>query len=149
MVASHPRRIVIPSLDVSSSLEVLGLNPDQTMQVPQDPAKGGWFRHGAQPGERGPTVIAGHVTWNQDPVVFFDLARIDPGARVEVERADGRTIEYVVTRVQQIAKDEFPTQAVYGDTDSPELRLITCGGAYDDDRGRYLDNVIVYGEIAD
>jgi hypothetical protein len=41
-------------------------------------------------------------------------------------------------------KDRFPTQAVYGPTPDPELRLITCGGAFDYATGHYLSNIVVY-----
>ena len=33
--------------------------------------------------------------------------------------------------------------AVYGATPDPEVRLITCGGPFDDTTGHYLDNVVV------
>ena len=47
-------------------------------------------------------------------------------------------------KVEQVAKERFPTDAVYGDTPGPELRLITCGGTYDRTGRSYLDNIIVY-----
>ena len=40
----------------------------------------------------------------------------------------------------------FPTQTVYGGTRDPQLRLITCGGQFDDKDRRYLDNIIVYAD---
>jgi hypothetical protein len=40
-------------------------------------------------------------------------------------------------------KDRFPTDEVYGDTAGAELRLITCGGAFDRGAGSYTDNVVV------
>ena len=43
-----------------------------------------------------------------------------------------------------MAKDEFPTDEVYGPTDDAELRLVTCGGTFDDELGHYDDNVIVF-----
>ena len=44
-------------------------------------------------------------------------------------------------------KAAFPTAQVYGDTVSAELRLITCGGAFDAASGDYLDNVVVYARL--
>ena len=43
-------------------------------------------------------------------------------------------------------KDDFPTARVYGDTDQPELRLLTCGGPFDPQTKHYLDNVVVYAK---
>ena len=53
-----------------------------------------------------------------------------------------------VTAVQEYLKDEFPTQAVYGPTPDAELRLITCGGAFDSATGHYLSNIVVYATQA-
>ena len=49
--------------------------------------------------------------------------------------------------VQKVAKDAFPTAAVYGQADYPSLRLITCGGSFDKTTGHYADNIIVYAHL--
>ena len=67
------------------------------MEVPDDPADAGWYRLGPPPGALGPAVIAGHVTWNQVPAVFFRLSELRPGDLVEVTRADGRVAVFEVT----------------------------------------------------
>jgi sortase (surface protein transpeptidase) len=134
---SRPVSITIPSLDVRSTLVDLGVDDAGAMEVPSDPADAGWF-------ELGPAVIAGHVSWNRQPAVFFRLAELRRGDRVSVERADGQTAVFAVREVSRFAKSRFPTDAVYGGIDHAGLRLITCGGAYDDAANRYLDNVVVF-----
>ncbi|HET7327485.1 MAG TPA: class F sortase [Nocardioidaceae bacterium] len=147
MGVSRPVSIAIPAIDVRSPLVRLGLNPDRTLEVPSDPAKAGWYDGSATPGAAGAAVIAGHVTWDQEPTVFFRLGALRPGQRVQVQRADGRTAVFAVTEVAQYPKDEFPTAEVYGAADRPELRLITCGGRYDSDSSNYEANVVVYAEL--
>jgi hypothetical protein len=49
-----------------------------------------------------------------------------------------------VTSVQEYLKDHFPTEDVYGPVPDAELRLITCGGAYDYTTHHYLSNIVVY-----
>jgi hypothetical protein len=49
-----------------------------------------------------------------------------------------------VVLVEQYAKEAFPTNAVYGPTPGPELRLVTCGGDFNRQRRSYVDNVVVY-----
>ncbi|MFC4866473.1 hypothetical protein [Streptomonospora arabica] len=45
-------------------------------------------------------------------------------------------------------KDGFPTRRVYeGEPGRAELRLITCGGAFDGAGGRYTANVVVYARL--
>ncbi|MFI5755881.1 class F sortase [Streptomyces sp. NPDC051569] len=144
---SQPVRVSIPALKVSSTLEELGLDRNRAMETPRDPAEAGWYRPGPTPGAEGPSVIAGHVTWNRAPAVFFRLATLDPGDRVEVTRRDGRTAEFTVDRVAHYAKDRFPTVEVYGNLDHAGLRLITCGGTYSQADSHYADNVVVYATL--
>jgi len=44
---------------------------------------------------------------------------------------------------QRHPKSAFPTERVYGNTSTPELRLITCGACSTAHRANYLDNVVV------
>ena len=76
--------------------------------------------------------------------VFFRLNTLKAGDDVFVKRADGTTAEFRVTEVQTYLKDHFPTQTVYGPTPDAELRLITCGGAFDSVSRHYLSNIVVY-----
>lgn len=144
---SEPVRLRIPSIDVSSSLVDLGLDDSGAMTTPQDPDKAGWFTPSPAPGVTGASVIAGHVTWNEDRSVFFRLGDLRAGDQVLVERKDGITVVYEVTRTGTFPKNDFPTQAVYQPVDQPELRLITCGGGYDETTNNYLSNVIVWAEM--
>ena len=52
--------------------------------------------------------------------------------------------EFRVTENRTYLKDHFPTDTVYGPTPDAELRLITCGGAFDPATHHYLSNIIVY-----
>lgn len=143
-----PTAVRVPSLGISSDLVRLGTTADGSLEVPADAARAGWFSEGVAPGATGPAVIAGHVDSRSGPGVFAHLSRVAVGARVEVARADGSTAVFEVTGVQQVAKDAFPTQDVYGPVAGPELRLITCGGAFDEGTGHYVDNVVVYARLA-
>ena len=78
--ASQPVSVAIPRLHVSSRLELLGLSADGEMEVPNDPARAGWYTLGPTPGALGPAVIAGHVTWNQKP------GRLLPACRAATRR---------------------------------------------------------------
>lgn len=134
----------IPAIGVSTPLISLGLNEDQSMEVPTDFALAGWYRYSPTPGEPGPAVIAGHVDSHTGPAVFFRLTDLQPGDEVSVKSADGTTATFAVQRVEQHPKDAFPHDEVYGDTSGPELRLITCGGVFDPAQRSHRDNIIVY-----
>jgi len=146
-----PVKVTIPSLKISSSLLELGLAKDGTIDVPKPGAdydKAAWFTGSPRPGATGPAVIEGHVDGVHGPSVFYDLGKIDKGAKVHVERADGSTVTFVVDGVEAYPKDDFPVKKVYGNTEGPELRLITCGGTFDRSTGHYVDNTVVYAHQA-
>jgi sortase (surface protein transpeptidase) len=141
-----PVRVVIPSIGVSAPVVRLGLNVDGTLQVPTGFLEAGWYEGGARPGDPGPAVIVGHVDSRTGPAVFYRLRELVPGSKVVVGMSDGGRRTFVVARVAEYAKATFPTRQVYGATPHPRLRLITCGGPFDDATGHYLDNVIVFAD---
>jgi hypothetical protein len=145
--AAQPVSVSIPRLRVTSRLVSLGQEDSGVMEVPADPATAGWYRLGPTPGALGPAVLAGHVTWNQVPAVFFELASLRPGDAIEVSRDDDTVAVFEVTRVVTYAKSEFPTRTVFGGIDYAGLRLITCGGEFDASSRRYRDNVVAFAEL--
>jgi sortase (surface protein transpeptidase) len=147
MQSSRPVSLTIPALGVDAAIERLGVDSHQQLEAPSDPAAAGWYQEGSAPGAAGAAVIAGHVTWDQEPAVFFNLGDLRPGQRVHVRRADGRTAIFAITKIEQYAKDEFPTAQVYRPVERPVLRLITCGGQYDADSDTYTANVVAYGTL--
>ena len=149
--ASEPTAITIPSIEVSSVVDQVGLNPDNTMEVPQPGPlfdNAAWYKFSPTPGELGPAVVIGHIDSAENgPSVFFDLTKLEPGQRIDVARADGTTATFEVERTEVYPKDEFPLQTVYGNTDHAALRLITCGGSFDSGNGSYEDNVVVFARM--
>ena len=144
LTPSPPIDVTLPSIGVTSPLEHLARQDDGTIAAPVDFDMAGWFSAGPQPGQPGPAVIAGHVDSKTGPAVFYRLRDLQPGDPVEVRREDGRVVTFRVTRLEQHAKDEFPSEAVYGPVPDAELRLITCGGDFNRSTGHYLDNLVVY-----
>jgi sortase family protein len=143
---SEPVRLRIPAIGVDAALLRLGLRADGRVEVPPpDSPAAGWYRYSPSPGEPGPAVLLGHVdSARTGPGVFYDLPALAAGDPIEVARADGSTVRFVVERVGRYPKAAFPTAEVYGDRPGAELRLITCGGAFDGASGHYLDNVVVF-----
>ena len=147
--APPPTHLTIPSLGVDTAVVRLGLNSDNTVEVPSDPSQVGWYTNGPAPGEQGPAVILGHLDSATGPAVFFHLASLRAGARILVGRRDGSTATFAVQRVASFPVASFPTDQVYGATTDPELRLITCGGQYSFVQRRYLENVVVFAVLVD
>ncbi len=141
---ASPASLTIPRIRVKTQLINLGLAADGAMQVPSSVSVAGWYTGSPRPGAVGSAIIVGHIDSRTSPGVFYQLPQLHPGDSVYVKRADGSTAEFRVTSIQTYLKDHFPTQTVYGPTPDAELRLITCGGAFDAASHRYLSNIVVY-----
>lgn len=145
--APKPSAVEIPELGLHSELVELGLDEERRLEVPADPGVAGWYAGGPRPGDHGAAVVVGHVDSTAGPGVFWRLRELRPGDRVVVHGADGTSLEFVVDRLEQWPKDEFPTERVYRDADGSQLRLVTCGGSFDDGTGHYRDNIIAFATL--
>ncbi|WP_238015330.1 class F sortase [Dactylosporangium sp. AC04546] len=145
-----PSRLRIGALGVDTALESLTMDAAGVLASPREYAEAGWFAQGTMPGDPGPAVLAGHVDSKTGPAVFYKLHELKAGDRILVLRGGapaGAWLTFSVTAVEHYAKAHFPTQRVYGPTPVPELRLITCGGAFDAARHTYRDNIVVYAVL--
>lgn len=145
---SEPVRLRIPSIGVDAAFEEpLGVDADKEIEVPRDFDTVGWYKYGPTPGELGPAVVLGHVDSYKGPEVFYSLRKLAPGERIEIDRTDGTTATFEVTRLETVSQSAFPTEEVYGNIDHAGLRLITCSGVYDHGTRRYSHNLIVFARL--
>jgi sortase (surface protein transpeptidase) len=153
LAQSPPVSISIPAIGVTSKLMQVGLNADDTIQVPplNDPPltnEAAWYKYSPTPGQPGPSIIEGHVdSASEGPSVFFRLGALKPGDLVNVTLADRQVAVFKISAVRSYLKSQFPTAAVYGFTDYASLRLITCGGSFDAQRGSYNSNVVAFAAL--
>lgn len=141
-------RIRIESIDVDAPIMDVGLDREGWIDAPpaQDPNMAGWYQNGISPGQRGTSVIVGHVDNEAGPAVFYGLGSLKKGSHVEVTRYDGRVAVFEVYGIEVFSKEDFPGVRVYGDTGHPELRVITCGGGYSKANG-YDGNVVAFARL--
>lgn len=166
---AEPTSVRVPTIGVSSTLTRTGMDEaTHVLEVPPvtQPAQASWFAGGGRPGEAGyPAIVLGHVSGRPPgashsvPGVFARLAELGRGDGVFVDRADGTVARFVVDHVERYCKTEsdviakrcegpvFDEAAVYGDTPTPTLRLITCGGEYDAAERSYLKNIVVFAVL--
>lgn len=146
----RPTEVRIPKIGADSSLLAVAVDHTGQIAVPsvQQPMQAAWYRLSPVPGDVGPAIILGHVDGNKQPGIFYKLKDLTAGDEIFVTRSDGQNLKFVVDHLTQVPKDQFPADAVYGNTDKPQLRLITCGGVFDHAEHSYEDNVVVYANLA-
>lgn len=147
LASGRATAVRIPKIGAQSSLEDLGVDAAGVVVPPKDFNQAGWFAGGVAPGDPGPALIAGHVDSRTGPATFYRLHQLRAGDEVQVQRG-GRWLSFRVVATEQYAKDEFPTDRVYRPTPGPELRLITCGGEFNQARRSYRDNIVVYAVLS-
>ena len=145
---SDPVRLRVRAIGVNAPVTRLGLDAAGALRPPpaDKPMLAGWYGDGTAPGSVGTAVTAGHVDTPTGRGVFHDLGALSKGDTIEISRADKRTAVFTVDAVEVYDKKKFPDEKVYGSSDRPELRVITCGGGYTKRIG-YKGNVVVYATL--
>lgn len=147
--ASDPVRLRVPAIDVDAPMTRLDLDAAGALRPPpaDSPGLAGWYGDGTAPGATGTAVTTGHVDTRTGPGVFYNLGAVTKGDTIEISRADQRTAVFAVVAVEVYDKKNFPDEKVYGSSDRPELRVITCGGGYTKGTG-YQGNIVVFATLS-
>lgn len=117
------------------------------LNPPADVSRAGIWSDGADLAADGttPTVIAGHVSDNNDrPGEFRKLWEAETGMIATTVDAAGHEREWQVTTVETFGKDSLPRE-LFLPGERRELVLITCADRtqYDNGRFHYEDNLVV------
>ncbi|WP_329019451.1 class F sortase [Streptomyces sp. NBC_00690] len=144
---ARPQRVEIPSIGVAAPIVPRGLDAAGAIDPPPYASAQtvGWYGAGTRPGAPGASLLVGHVDTRTAPAVFYGLSAARPGQKVRVTRADGSVAEFTIDDVQVFGRDRFDDRKAYGQRRDgrAELRLITCGGAFDRATDSYAANVVV------
>ncbi|MFC4336641.1 class F sortase [Salininema proteolyticum] len=147
---STPKRIAIDSIGVDAEVGRVGLDRHGNIGAPPlfRSNQTAWFNKSSYPGAEGISVVVGHVdSERRGPAVFYDLRHLDVGDTVSVDRRDGTEASFTVTEIASYPKESFPYEEVFEPGPGSEIRLITCGGAFDYDADSYVENTVVYGVL--
>jgi hypothetical protein len=149
MARSVPTSLYIPRISVRAKIISLGLTPSGAAAVPplSSPFLTSWYDRGPTPGQPGTSVILGHVdSAKVGPAIFYNLGELRPGDLIYVTLIDHQTAVFRVYSAALYLKADFPTRTVYSYTSWPTLRVITCGGEFDQATGHYLGNIVVFAQ---
>jgi len=143
-----PTRLVLPD-GTAAPVVPVGLHDDGALAIPDDVRQVGWWTGGSKAGEAfGSVVVAGHVDSAVRGIgVFAELRRLVAGQVVELD-ADGsgitQTQRYRIVSAVKVPQARIAQDAgIFRVDGEPQLVLITCGGAFDRERHRYQDNLVV------
>lgn len=145
--ADMPRRIIIPKIAIDHLVQKVGLTQAGVIAVPTNINYAGWFNGSALPGEKGISIIDGHVSGVYNDGIFKSLHTLVAGDFITVEFGDKSKRIFKVVAVRSLPEVEA-TEYLYKSYESVEaqLNLVTCGGSFDKASQTYRNRVIVTAE---
>lgn len=147
--AQYPVRLRIPVIGVDTDIQEVGVNGKGNMAVPSNYTDTGWYKYGPAPGESGSAVIAGHVNNGLGlSGVFEHLGDLEVGDDIYIERADGKTVHFVVTGSRVYPYTDAPAEVIFNPTGSVRLNLITCEGKWVKEDKTYDQRLVVFTKLA-
>jgi len=148
VTAELPIHIKIPSINVDSLIEKVGITKDGAMDSPISPSKAGWYEKGPRPGEMGNAVIDGHSGWkNNIPAIFDNLYKLKIGDKIYVEGSTGEVITFVVRESKKYKFTDDTTDVFISNDSGNHLNLITCTGEWNDEYQGRLERLVVFADI--
>ncbi|MBD1537876.1 class F sortase [Arthrobacter sp. S13_S34] len=142
--APVPVSLAVAGTLIDMPVVPVGVSDGGAMEIPDAFDRAGWYRFGPAPGAAaGTSVIAGHIDTKSDNAPFSALKSVAAGTLVQVGREGAPALNYRVVSVELMAKDRFDGSSVFRRSGPHELKVITCGGEWLDERMDYSDNVIV------
>ncbi|MCI0849986.1 MAG: class F sortase [Chloroflexi bacterium] len=140
-------RIVIPSIGVSASISVKGMDAQGVMQTPNGPWDVSWYDFSARPGFGSNAVFSGHVDYvNVGPAVFSRLGELVANDLIEVQLVDGTVYQYRVVSMESVYAATADVGAIVGPSAQEQLTLITCAGSFNAAAAEYDQRLIVRAE---
>ncbi|WP_314212050.1 class F sortase [Pseudarthrobacter equi] len=139
-----PTSISIAGTAIDMPVVPGGVSGEGAMELPDAFDRAAWYRFGPAPGAaEGAAVIAGHIDTASDGAPFSALKSLPEGTAIRVGRDGSPDLTYRVVKVELMAKDRFDGGSLFRRTGPHELKVVTCGGRWLDERMDYSDNVIV------
>lgn len=149
---NHPKYINLPSITSSGFIENNGINSKNEIAVPANVHKAGWFDQSSLPGQRGLSIISGHLNGPSRNTngIFANLDQLRSGQQFTVELGNGQILNYEVMEVNTYSYEEA---AQYLFSQKPEissqLNLITCSGNFDTEISTFDERTIVVSKLVE
>lgn len=144
-----PVRLIIPKLNVDTTIEPVGVNEVGAMEAPKDWHAAGYYLGGPKPGETGTALIDGHYDDQYGaPAIFYNLRLLEAGDDIIIYDALARETSFAVTQKVSVSKDSTIDDLIVKDGNK-NLALITCTGWWDVGAQSYSERLVVYAVKAE
>lgn len=144
-----PVRLRIPKLNIDTGFQYNGLKADGTMEIPSNIYDVGWFTGSVRPGEKGVSIITGHVAQIRGgkmtkPGVFSNLNELSEGDTIYILNDKGETAVFVVMGSRSYDPAADATDVFTAKDGGAHLNLITCEGTWNPAELSYSQRLVVF-----
>lgn len=147
-----PVHLKISKINVDASFQYNGLKSDGTMEIPNNVVDVGWFTGSVLPGEKGTSVITGHVAQIRGgvltmPGVFIDLKKLSAGDTLTVLNDKGESFTFAVRETRNYDPSADATDVFMAKDNGAHLNIITCEGTWHPDQLSYSQRLVVFTDL--
>lgn len=129
--ADEPKKIRISQYNVDAYVQKAGVDQHNQVAVPNNVHLASWFSESVKPGEKGLSIIDGHVSGPTTDGVFKNIMKFTAGGTFEIELGSGKVLTYKVLKVDTVPTAEAASILFSQDPNvASQLNLITCTGTY-------------------
>lgn len=145
---NDPKYITIPSINTDGYIINVGIDQNGAVAVPPNVHLAGWFIDSVRPGQKGLSIIDGHVDGTSTGGIFRHLNELNAGDKFTITMGNGKVLNYIIKQKHTV-KTEDAANILFSKDSAIEsqLNLITCGGTYLEDQRTYDHRVIVVAEL--
>lgn len=143
-----PRIIHINAIGVKARVLQMGVNADGSMQAPINVFDTGWYTGSVRPGQKGASIIVGHVSGPTRHGIFEKLSQLKNGDSITIENGAGKSFNYQVVasetvKLENVDMDKFmhPANGV-----DEGLNLMTCAGKWINNGSTMDHRLMVYAK---
>lgn len=141
---TDPKFITLPTINADGFIQKVGVDQNKQIAVPNNIHVAGWFNQSVLPGEKGLSIIDGHVTGRVNNGIFKDLEKLKDGDTFKIEFGNGTSKDFkVVKKVDVLVKDAAGVLFSQEPGIERQLNLITCSGVFDKKSQSYPNRLIV------
>lgn len=146
--ASDPKYISLPTINTAGYVQRVGVDQNKQVAVPNNINMAGWFTNSVVPGQKGLSIIDGHVSGRYHDAIFKNLINLKSGDQFQVTLGSNKVLNYKVINIQSVSVVQSASVLFSQDPKvSSQLNLITCGGNYDASQQSFDHRVIIYSEL--
>lgn len=150
----EPRYLTIAALGVDATrILPTDFDDNQMLKLPQNIHDLGWYTKSGTPGSDGVIVMNGYTAGASTDAPLSEAGTLDKGARITIERGDGKKIVYSVVDVTSYGVEEFNAtiSATLGTpvtVGSEGLNLVLTSGKWVPRLSTYDQRLLIRASIA-